>query len=62
VADVEVLGAPTVPAGGEKVVEIRVAEAGEAARLLAASQGYFADLVPYAVERRAATLIPPASA
>lgn len=62
VADVKVVGAPTVPTGGEKVVETRVVEAGEAARLLAGNQGYFADLVPYAVERRAAPLIPPAPA
>jgi 8-oxo-dGTP diphosphatase len=52
VADVELVGPPTLPEGGERVVEVRLAEPGEAARLLRSDQEWLPELVALALERR----------
>ena len=52
-ADVTVDGAPTNPADGEQVVEVRVVSPAEAGRLLPVGGAHLGDLVALAVELRA---------
>jgi len=52
-ADVEIDSAPTCPAGGEQVVEVRAASVAQAQWLLSARSGWYAELIELAAEAHA---------
>jgi 8-oxo-dGTP diphosphatase len=51
-ADVVIDSAPTCPADGEQVVEVRAVDPAEAQRLLSAGSGWYAELIELAAETR----------
>jgi 8-oxo-dGTP diphosphatase len=51
-ADVVIDSAPTCPAGGEQVVEVRAVGPAEAQRLLSAGSGWYAELIELAGDSR----------
>jgi 8-oxo-dGTP diphosphatase len=51
-ADVVIDSAPTCPADGEQVVEVRAVDPAEARRLLSAAAGWYSELIDLAAETR----------